>query len=100
MNKDFHLILDQAAALRVPMPTAAAAFQMNVARAAKYPDEDYSGVIAQMEDWSGIDVYSRPRGETSPEQPTKSSAQSAALRRENADGATNCHGAIVKVSPE
>jgi 3-hydroxyisobutyrate dehydrogenase len=56
MNKDFHLIMDRAEALRVPMPTAAAAFQMNVARAAKFPDEDYSGVIAQMEDWSEVNV--------------------------------------------
>jgi 3-hydroxyisobutyrate dehydrogenase-like beta-hydroxyacid dehydrogenase len=56
MNKDFHLIMDRAEALRVAMPTAAAAFQMNVARAAKFPDEDYSGVIAQMEDLSEVNV--------------------------------------------
>ncbi len=56
MNKDFHLIMDQAAALHVPMPTAAAAFQMNVARAVGYPDEDYSGVIAQREELSGANL--------------------------------------------
>jgi 3-hydroxyisobutyrate dehydrogenase-like beta-hydroxyacid dehydrogenase len=55
MNKDFHLIMEHAAALRVPMPTAAAAFQMNLARLAEYPDDDYSGVIAQMEDLAGCD---------------------------------------------
>jgi 3-hydroxyisobutyrate dehydrogenase-like beta-hydroxyacid dehydrogenase len=53
MNKDFRLIMDQAAALRVPMPAAAAAFQMNLARMARYPDEDYSGVIAEMEELAG-----------------------------------------------
>jgi 3-hydroxyisobutyrate dehydrogenase-like beta-hydroxyacid dehydrogenase len=56
MNKDFHLILDHAAVLRVPMPTTAAAFQMNLARMARYSDEDYSGVIAEMEELSGISV--------------------------------------------
>ncbi len=53
MNKDFHLIMEQAAALGVPMPATAAAYQMNVARAAKQPDEDYSGVIVQMRELSG-----------------------------------------------
>jgi 3-hydroxyisobutyrate dehydrogenase len=56
MNKDFHLIIDQAAALRVPMPTAAAAFQMNLAQMARHADEDYSCVIAQMEELSGVGV--------------------------------------------
>jgi 3-hydroxyisobutyrate dehydrogenase-like beta-hydroxyacid dehydrogenase len=56
MNKDFHLIIEQAAALHVPMPTAAAAFQMNLTQTARHPDEDYSGVIAQMEELSGIGV--------------------------------------------
>lgn len=56
MNKDFRLIMDHAAALRVPMPTTAAAFHMNLARTARYPDEDYSGVIAEMEELSGVNV--------------------------------------------
>jgi 3-hydroxyisobutyrate dehydrogenase-like beta-hydroxyacid dehydrogenase len=54
MNKDFRLIMDQAEALHVPMPSAAAAFQMNLAPAARHPDEDYSSVIAQMEELAGI----------------------------------------------
>jgi 3-hydroxyisobutyrate dehydrogenase-like beta-hydroxyacid dehydrogenase len=53
MNKDFHLIMDRAAALRVPMPAAAAAYQMNVARATCHPDEDYSSVIMQMRELAG-----------------------------------------------
>ncbi len=53
MNKDFHLIMEQAAALGVAMPATAAAYQMNVARAAKQPDEDYSSVIVQMRELSG-----------------------------------------------
>ena len=52
MNKDFHLVLERAAELRVPMPATAAAYQMNVARAAKQPDQDYSGVILEMRDLS------------------------------------------------
>jgi len=54
MNKDFNLIMEQAAALHVPMPTAAAAFQMNLAHMARHPDQDYSGVIAQMEELSSV----------------------------------------------
>jgi len=53
MNKDFHLIMDRAAALCVPMPAAAAAYQMNIARAARYPDQDYSSVIVQMRELAG-----------------------------------------------
>jgi 3-hydroxyisobutyrate dehydrogenase-like beta-hydroxyacid dehydrogenase len=56
MNKDFHLIMEQAAALRVPMPATAAAYQMNLARASKHPNEDYSGVVVQMEELSGGEV--------------------------------------------
>lgn len=52
MNKDFHLVMERAAAAGVPMPTTAAAYQINVARAAKKPDEDYSGVITQMRELS------------------------------------------------
>jgi 3-hydroxyisobutyrate dehydrogenase-like beta-hydroxyacid dehydrogenase len=52
MNKDFYLIMEQAAALQVAMPATAAAYQMNVARTAKQLDEDYSGVIVQMRDLS------------------------------------------------
>jgi hypothetical protein len=35
------------------MPTTSAAFQMNVARAARRPDEDYSSVIVPMSELSG-----------------------------------------------
>jgi 3-hydroxyisobutyrate dehydrogenase-like beta-hydroxyacid dehydrogenase len=48
MNKDFRLIMERAAALRVPMPATAAAFQINLAQAAKQPNQDYSSVILQM----------------------------------------------------
>jgi 3-hydroxyisobutyrate dehydrogenase-like beta-hydroxyacid dehydrogenase len=48
MNKDFHLVMERAAANAVPMPATAAAYQMNLARVARQPDEDYSGVIVQM----------------------------------------------------
>ena len=49
MNKDFRLILETAAAARVPMPATAAAFQMNVAELSESNDEDFSAVIKLME---------------------------------------------------
>ena len=49
MNKDFRLILDTAAAKKVPMPTTAAAFQMNMVQVDKGNDEDFSAVITLME---------------------------------------------------
>ena len=49
MNKDFRLILDTAAAIRAPMPTAAAAFPINNAEFADHPDHDFSAVIDRME---------------------------------------------------
>jgi len=61
MNKDFHLVMERAAATGVPMPATAAAYQMNLARAAIKPDKDYSEVIVQMQEWSGAN---EPRGAT------------------------------------
>jgi 3-hydroxyisobutyrate dehydrogenase-like beta-hydroxyacid dehydrogenase len=52
MNKDFRLVMERAAATGVPMPATAAAYQMNVAQAAKHPDQDYSSVILQMRELS------------------------------------------------
>jgi 3-hydroxyisobutyrate dehydrogenase-like beta-hydroxyacid dehydrogenase len=52
MNKDFRLVMEQAAATGVPMPATAAAYQMNMARTARQPTEDYSGVIVQMQELS------------------------------------------------
>lgn len=49
MNKDFRLILETAAAAKVPMPSTAAAFQMNVAELSEGNEEDFSAVIALME---------------------------------------------------
>jgi len=54
MNKDFHLVMERAAATGVPMPTTAAAYQMNIARAARKPDEDYSSVIVQMRELARV----------------------------------------------
>ena len=45
MNKDFGLVLETAAAAKVPMPATAAAFQMNVAQFAEGKEEDFSAVI-------------------------------------------------------
>jgi 3-hydroxyisobutyrate dehydrogenase-like beta-hydroxyacid dehydrogenase len=49
MNKDFGLVLETAAAAKVPMPATAAAFQMNVAEFSEGKDEDFSAVITLME---------------------------------------------------
>jgi 3-hydroxyisobutyrate dehydrogenase-like beta-hydroxyacid dehydrogenase len=49
MNKDFGLVLETAAAAKVPMPATVAAFQMNVAEFSEGKEEDFSAVIALME---------------------------------------------------
>ncbi|MCU1268615.1 MAG: 3-hydroxyisobutyrate dehydrogenase [Acidobacteria bacterium] len=49
MNKDFGLVLETAAAAKVPMPATAAAFQMNVAQFSEGKEEDFSAVIKLME---------------------------------------------------
>jgi 3-hydroxyisobutyrate dehydrogenase-like beta-hydroxyacid dehydrogenase len=49
MNKDFGLVLETAAAAKVPMPATAAAFQMNIAEFSEGNDEDFSAVITLME---------------------------------------------------
>ena len=49
MNKDFGLVLETAAAARVPMPETAAAFQINVAEFSEGNEEDFSAVITLME---------------------------------------------------
>lgn len=49
MNKDFGLVLETAAAARVPMPATAAAFQVNIAGLTEHTDEDFSAVIELME---------------------------------------------------
>jgi 3-hydroxyisobutyrate dehydrogenase-like beta-hydroxyacid dehydrogenase len=54
MNKDFRLVMERASATGVPMPATAAAFQMNLARAARKPEEDYSSVIVEMRELSAV----------------------------------------------
>jgi len=49
MNKDFHLVLETAAAAKVPMPATEAAFQMNAAEFSEGKEEDFSAVIVLME---------------------------------------------------
>lgn len=49
MNKDFRLILEEAAATWVPLPATAAAFQINIAESANETDDDFSAVIRLME---------------------------------------------------
>jgi 3-hydroxyisobutyrate dehydrogenase-like beta-hydroxyacid dehydrogenase len=56
MNKDFGLVLETAAAAKVPMPATAAAFQMNVAEFSKGKEEDFSAVITLMERLAGVET--------------------------------------------
>ncbi|HXL79951.1 MAG TPA: NAD(P)-dependent oxidoreductase, partial [Pyrinomonadaceae bacterium] len=49
MNKDFRLVLETAAAAKVPMPATEAAFQMNAAEFSEGKEEDFSAVIVLME---------------------------------------------------
>ena len=55
MNKDFGLVLETAAASNVPMPAAAAAFQMNMAQTSEDAEEDFSAVIKLMDRRAGLD---------------------------------------------
>jgi 3-hydroxyisobutyrate dehydrogenase-like beta-hydroxyacid dehydrogenase len=68
MNKDFRLVMERAAATGVPMPATAAAYQMNLARTARKPSEDYSGVIVQMRELSAAD-----EGPSEAEKPSRES---------------------------
>jgi len=54
MYKDFNLILAHAAALAVPMPTAAVAAQLCAAQDARGPDEDFSATIRLMRQLAGM----------------------------------------------
>ena len=49
MNKDFRLILEEAATLQAPMPVTAAAQQINMSEAAQGVEEDFSAVVRTME---------------------------------------------------
>jgi 3-hydroxyisobutyrate dehydrogenase-like beta-hydroxyacid dehydrogenase len=64
MNKDFRLILETAAAVRAPMPTAAAAFPINNAEFADHPDYDFSAVIDRMEDLANVNSAGEMRWRT------------------------------------
>ena len=54
MFKDFGLVMKQAEALAVPMPSTAAAHQMYAAAMAKGLEDDYSVVIKFMEELAGL----------------------------------------------
>ena len=58
MNKDFHLILESAAQMKVPMPATAAAFQINSTEFGDQPDADFSIVVDLMEKLASL----RPLG--------------------------------------
>ncbi|HSY66065.1 MAG TPA: NAD-binding protein [Terriglobales bacterium] len=54
MNKDFRLILKEAAEARIPMPATEAAFHVNSEELAGGEEEDFSAVLRRMEEVAGI----------------------------------------------
>jgi 3-hydroxyisobutyrate dehydrogenase-like beta-hydroxyacid dehydrogenase len=54
MNKDFQLILKEAAQEHVPMPATEAAFRVNADELANADEEDFSVVLRRMESVAGI----------------------------------------------
>ena len=61
MNKDFRLILETAAELRVPMPATAAAFQINSAEVGGESGEDFSVVVELMESLARLRLVGEER---------------------------------------
>jgi 3-hydroxyisobutyrate dehydrogenase-like beta-hydroxyacid dehydrogenase len=54
MNKDFQLILKEAAREHINMPTTEAAFRVNSDELARDDEEDFSAVVRRMEEVAGI----------------------------------------------
>src|SRR3984957_13199829 len=61
MNKDFQLILKEAAETHIPMPVTEAAFRVNSEELAQHNEDDFSAVLRRMEEVAGIaDFHSAP----------------------------------------
>ena len=59
MNKDFQLILKEAAEAHIPMPVTEAAFHVNSEELTGGKEEDFSTVLRRMEEVAGIaDIHS------------------------------------------
>ncbi len=59
MNKDFQLILKEAAEAHIPMPVTEAAFRVNAEELAHHNEDDFSAVLRRMEEVAGIaDLHS------------------------------------------
>jgi 3-hydroxyisobutyrate dehydrogenase len=59
MNKDFQLILKEAAATHITMPATEAAFRVNSEELADHDEDDFSAVLRRMEEVAGIaDIHS------------------------------------------
>jgi 3-hydroxyisobutyrate dehydrogenase-like beta-hydroxyacid dehydrogenase len=54
MNKDFQLILREAAEAHIPLPVTEAAFQVNSEELAHHNEDDFSAVLRRMEEVAGI----------------------------------------------
>jgi len=59
MNKDFQLILKEAAEAHIPMPVTEAAFRVNSEELAQHNEDDFSAVLRRMEEVAGMaDLHS------------------------------------------
>jgi 3-hydroxyisobutyrate dehydrogenase-like beta-hydroxyacid dehydrogenase len=59
MNKDFQLILKEAAEAHVLMPATEAAFQVNSGELSDHNEDDFSAVVRRMEEVAGVaDIHS------------------------------------------
>ena len=61
MNKDFRLILETAAEMKVPMPATAAAFQINSAELGNETEADFSIVVELMESLARLRLREQAR---------------------------------------
>jgi 3-hydroxyisobutyrate dehydrogenase len=59
MNKDFQLILNEAAQEHINMPATEAAFRVNSMELAQNGEADFSAVVRQMEEVAGMAAHSR-----------------------------------------
>jgi 3-hydroxyisobutyrate dehydrogenase-like beta-hydroxyacid dehydrogenase len=81
MNKDFQLVLETAAALRVAMPATAAAFQMNSAELAGEAGSDFSIVVELMESLARIRPMQEKEAQPTPSERPRAGAAGPELVR-------------------
>lgn len=74
MNKDFHLILETAAEMKVRMPATTAAFQVNSAEFGEHADADFSIVVEFMERLASFESWRKSAQADSVDRDTRATA--------------------------